>query len=79
LSVKTKARAISHELVPKHEVLSDAEKQKLLSKMTMQQLPRIKMSDAAISELEAKPGDIIKITRKDSTEENIHYRQVVQN
>ena len=74
-----KAKAIAHELVPKHELLSDAERQKLLSKLTMQQLPRIKLTDAALGDLDAKPGDIVKITRKDFTEENVHYRQVVQN
>ncbi len=73
-----KGKAIAHELVPRHEVLPEGERAKLLSKLSMHQLPRIKITDAAIGDLEAKHGDIIKITRKDTEDGNIHYRQVVQ-
>ena len=70
-----------HELVPKHEVLTKEEKEELLRKygITIKELPRILSSDPAIRNLNAKVGDVIKITRKDEIiGENVYYRVVVR-
>jgi len=70
-----------HELVPKHILLSDAEKEELLKKygITVRQLPRILSTDPAVTKLECKVGDVIKIERKSMTAgESIYYRVVVK-
>ncbi len=69
-----------HELVPKHEILSEEEVKDLLSKynVTKNQLPKIFDTDPAVKELNAKIGDVIKITRKSFTAgESVYYRVVV--
>jgi DNA-directed RNA polymerase subunit H len=76
----TKKAVIKHEIVPLHERLSDAEKEKLLSELgiNFKDLPKIYKSDAAVAEIEVKQGDIIKITRKSSTAgETIFFRGVI--
>jgi DNA-directed RNA polymerase, subunit H (EC 2.7.7.6) len=56
---------ITHELVPKHEVLPLEEAVKVLRELGIhpQKLPWIKASDPIVQQLKAKPGDIIKIER----------------
>ena len=68
----------SHTLVPKHEKLSEKQKQDLLKehKCKDSDLPRIRINDAAISEMSPKIGDVIKITRK-SEGSSVFYRVVV--
>lgn len=69
----------NHILIPKHEVLSDKQKQDLLStyKITIRELPKILIGDPAIFDLEVKSGDIIKITRQSSTAgTSVFYRVV---
>jgi DNA-directed RNA polymerase subunit H (RpoH/RPB5) len=68
-----------HKLVPKHEVLPPEKARDLLEKYHIKpyQLPRIKASDVAVIVIGAKPGDIIKITRKSPTAgKHITYRFV---
>ena len=68
------------ELVPKHQLLNQEEKSELLKKynITVKQLPRIKEEDAAVSLLNAKKGDIIKIERRSQAAgEYFYYRVVV--
>ncbi|MEM1895605.1 MAG: DNA-directed RNA polymerase subunit H [Nanopusillaceae archaeon] len=70
-----------HELVPKHEILSEEEKKQLLEryKVKLEDLPRIRINDPAIIKLKPKPGDIVKIIRKDPIAgETIYYRVVVE-
>lgn len=69
-----------HELVPKHEILPEKEVHKLLSKYRIKpyQLPRIKASDPIVKIMGAKPGDILKITRKSATARSyVSYRYVL--
>lgn len=70
-----------HNLVPKHEILSPEERQAILEKYRVEpyKLPRIKVSDPVIRLIGAKPGDIVKITRKSPTAgECVYYRYVVE-
>ena len=72
---------IKHELVPKHEILTDKEKKDLLEKfeVTENQLPKIHASDPVIEMIEANPGHVVKITRKSATAgEAVYYRLVVK-
>lgn len=56
---------IQHILVPEHRKLSEEEAGNILVKFNIsrRQLPRIKINDPAILELEPKKGDIIEIKR----------------
>lgn len=70
-----------HQLVPKHEILTQEEKEKILAQYKVQpyQLPQIKASDPAVKAIGAKPGDILRIIRKSPTAgEHIAYRYVVE-
>ncbi len=69
-----------HVLVPKHAKLGEKEKKELFEKYIadLRDLPRIYKDDPAISGLDAKEGDIIRITRKSPTAgEAVFYRRVV--
>ena len=70
----------SHFLVPKHEILAKSREEEVLSSFGIkrEKLPKIKANDPQVKELKAKPGDIIKITRKDPTKENLYYRIVMK-
>ncbi|RLG89546.1 MAG: DNA-directed RNA polymerase subunit H [Thermoprotei archaeon] len=71
---------LKHELVPKHEIAKPEEVAEILRKYGIkpEQLPWIKASDPIIRAIGAKPGDVIKITRKSPTAgEVIVYRYVV--
>lgn len=67
-----------HVLQPKHIKLKDNEAKALLEKLriTKFQLPKIKKTDAMLSE-DVKIGDIIKIERKTEDNVNIYYRLVI--
>ncbi|MEM0202899.1 MAG: DNA-directed RNA polymerase subunit H [Archaeoglobaceae archaeon] len=70
-----------HVLVPKHEILKEEEVEELLRLLgvSKEQLPKIKASDPIIKEIGAKPGDVVKITRKSLTAGvSIFYRLVVE-
>lgn len=68
-------------LVPKHEILTDEEKNELLAryKVHAYQLPQISSLDPAVKAIGANPGDILKIIRKSPTAgEHDAYRYVVE-
>ncbi len=70
----------SHVLVPRHEILDDAETKKVLREYEVDRskLPKIKKDDPALPE-EAKVGDVIKITRESPTAGvSLYYRVVVE-
>lgn len=68
-----------HELVPKHILLSQKEKEELLKNygITLKDLPRILSSDPMVKAINAKVGDVIKIIRKSPTAEVSEYYRVV--
>ena len=79
MTKKIKFKVDKHNLTPKHVKVSEKEKSSLLEKynVTPKELPKILKTDAAIRELDAKPGDVIKITRISPTAgESIFYRVV---
>jgi DNA-directed RNA polymerase subunit H len=70
-----------HALVPFHEILTEKEKNQLLTQFKVKpyQMPQIKSGDPAVKAIGAKPGDVLKITRKSTTAgEHITYRYVVE-
>jgi len=72
---------MNHELVPLHEILSETEKTKVLERynITPDQLPKILDSDPVCLSIDAKPGQIVRITRKSHTaREAVAYRLVVE-
>lgn len=75
-----KVVSIEHDLVPKHEILTEEEAQAILSEfgITTEQIPKILEHDPVIKSIEAKKGQIIKILRKSHTAgETVYYRIVV--
>ena len=77
--MKKKFKTDKHILIPKHQKLNDAQKEKLLERynISVKELPRILKTDAAISSLGAKPGDVIKITRESETAGEASFYRVV--
>jgi DNA-directed RNA polymerase subunit H len=70
-----------HALVPKHEILTEKEQTELLARYKVQpyQMPQVKSTDPAVKAIGAKPGDMLKITRKSPTAgEHVAYRYVVE-
>ncbi|BCU67314.1 DNA-directed RNA polymerase subunit H [Sulfolobales archaeon HS-7] len=75
-----KFNPLNHVLVPKHEKLPLAEAVKILKELGVkpEELPWIRASDPIARAIGAKPGDIIRITRKNPTAgEFILYRYVI--
>ena len=74
-----------HNLVPKHEVISESEKELLQqnSDFDVHNLPKIKINDPVVKELskdsEISAGDVLKITRNSKTAgEFVSYRIVIE-
>jgi len=70
-----------HEFVPKHEILTAEEKEKLLAEYRVPpyRLPQINASDPAAKAIGARPGDIVRIIRKSPTAAKyVAYRYVVE-
>jgi DNA-directed RNA polymerase subunit H len=69
-----------HVLMPQHIKLSEKEKKELCEKyhISLKELPKIKKDDPAITSLNAKIGDVIKIMRLSPTAgETVFYRGVI--
>ena len=75
-----KFNVLEHELVPDHVLMTEEETQELLKKynITRGQLPKIKSSDVVVKQINAKPGDVLKIIRKSLTAgKAVAYRLVI--
>ena len=59
---------LKHSNVPKHEILSDDEIVDIFSDVEyeIKQLPKIKVTDSVVKAIDAKEGDILRITRTNS-------------
>ena len=70
-----------HTLVPKHNKLTEGEVSALLEKLniTVNQLPKILKSDAAIKNFNPEVGEVIEIERKSPTVGKTKYYRVVIN
>ena len=71
---------LEHGFVPRHEILSKQEKGELLERLGIDErrLPMILDTDPAAKRIEAKAGDVLKITRKSQTAgETVYYRLVI--
>jgi DNA-directed RNA polymerase subunit H len=74
-------KVTDHVLVPKHEILSDEDKKRLLTEFnaTESQFPYLFAIDPVAREIGAKPGDMVKITRvSDTAGMTTYYRFVVE-
>jgi DNA-directed RNA polymerase subunit H (RpoH/RPB5) len=82
MSIEKKVVEITnHTYQPKHEILSKSQAEEILKKYNTKpsQLPYIMINDKGIVDLDVRPGDIIKITRKSATAgESVYYRYVVE-
>jgi DNA-directed RNA polymerase subunit H len=68
-------------MVPKHEIVSREEKKELLERFNIEkeQLPIVLVSDAVIKKIGAKPGDVVRISRKSATAgQHTYYRMVTE-
>ena len=76
---KPKFKVDKHILTPKHIKVSDKEKAQLLERyhVTSKELPKILKTDAALRELDAKQGDVIKVVRKSPTAGDAYFYRVV--
>lgn len=72
---------LKHELVPKHNILNEKEKEDLFNRygINIKQLPRISSSDPVVKVINGQPGDVVKIARKSPTaKETVYYRVVIK-
>jgi len=77
---RKKVEISNHVLVPKHTKLTEKEKNKLLEKFNINfnKFPKILVTDAGITGLDAKVGDVIKIVRHSQTAGTVvFYRGVI--
>jgi len=72
---------LEHIYVPKHEVLSKEEVERVTKQFNAspEQFPYILATDPAAKAVNARPGDMIKITRRSETAgSTVYYRYVVE-
>ncbi|MBR9691299.1 DNA-directed RNA polymerase subunit H [Candidatus Woesearchaeota archaeon] len=77
---KSKLIIKKHILIPKHIKLSAKERDELFKKynISLKELPKIKKDDSAITSLNVKEGDVIKIIRMSQTAGEVEfYRGVI--
>jgi len=75
-----KFNVLDHEMVPEHVIISKKDIEALLTRygITKEQLPKIKSVDPICKEIDAKPGDVVKIIRDSATAgKSIVYRLVI--
>ena len=80
-NIKMSKKALSHELIPVHEKLSEKDATAIMKKynLTIREIPKILLTDPAIAHLDPKEGDIIMIKRSSRTAgDTIYYRGVIK-
>ena len=73
-------RPLEHKMVPRHELVEEDELKKILSEYNIEkeQMPKIRESDPASRAIQAKVGDVVRITRESQTAgKAIFYRLVI--
>lgn len=71
---------MAHELVPKHEIISEEEAEEVLEEYDIEavQLPKLDKKDPVAKSIDAEPGDVVKITRESETAgTSFAYRYVI--
>lgn len=78
LKKKSDINVLAHHLVPDMKVLSESEAREVLKKYSVDntEIPRAPKNDPAVQALNAKVGDVIKISRAEETGKWISYRVV---
>lgn len=78
---KEKFSVENHILVPKHSKVTEKEKKEIFEKyhITGKELPVILKNDPALSNLDVKDGDIVKITRESPTAGKTYFYRRVSN
>ena len=73
-------RLLDNYLVPKHEIVPKEQVEELLKRLgtDAKKLPKFIVDDPIIAEIEAKPGDVIKITRFSHTAGKAVYFRIVE-
>jgi DNA-directed RNA polymerase subunit H (RpoH/RPB5) len=68
-----------HNLMPKHSICSEKEKEQILVKYnaTVKEMPKMLINDAALSSLKVKTGDMIKIERNDPLGGKTYFYRVI--
>lgn len=72
---------LNHVNVPLHVILPDDEVKELLKRYNIvrEQLPKIRNNDPACRVIDAKPGNVVKITRRSPTAGvAVAYRLVIE-
>ena len=67
-------------LIPKHRKLSESEVKNLLEKYNLSdssKLPRIKIQDPGLENIEIQAGDVVEISRKSFAGETKYFRVVI--
>ena len=79
LSVSEAFDIFEHDLVPRHRIVSQEEKEALLKKyyVSEKQLPRISITDPAVLTIGGKLRDVVEITRKSPTSGEAKYYRIV--
>ncbi len=69
---------LKHIYVPKHRLLNEEEKKKVIKKYGgISLFPKIKRNDPAIKHLKTKPGNMIEIERESPTAKKTSYYRIV--
>jgi DNA-directed RNA polymerase subunit H len=74
-------KVTDHKLVPKHEILSHEDKTSVLAQYsaTEEEFPFLFNTDPVVKEINAKPGDMVRIIRpSDTAGQTVYYRYVVE-
>ena len=80
-SQQVRFNVLNHQNVPLHEVLDEEQAAALLKRygIVKEQLPKIRSSDPAARVIGARPGNIVKITRRSPTAGvAVAYRLVIE-